>query len=138
MENPYVKFWKQNALAILVCMVILRTVAATVLATNQEEIPTLDAAAGPCRADFTVKDGSGKPIYAAKVDVLIKYGFMDLRNTELQAETNSNGEARFTGLPNFPKKPLQFVIKSGTVSKTITDDPTKTCSGKFDVTLSVE
>ncbi len=108
------------------------------LAANSQEIPVVDGGLGSCRADFTVKDGSGKPIYNAKIHVLIKYGFLSKRKTELEVGTNSDGKARVTGLPNMPKKPLEFSIKSGTIEKTITDDPSDNCNATFDVTLKVE
>jgi len=104
---------------------------------GQSKVATVDAGLGSCKASFTVKDGAGKPIYNSKISVLIKYGFMNLRQTDLEAYTNTEGQAGFTGLPNFPKKPLLFNISSGTVSKTITDDPTGVCNGVFDVTLTV-
>lgn len=103
----------------------------------QSKEVTVDAGLGSCKANFTVKDGAGKPIYNSKISVLIKYGFMNLRQTDLEAYTNAEGQASFTGLPNFPKKPLLFNISSGTVSKTITDDPTGVCNAAFDVTLTV-
>ncbi len=108
------------------------------LAANSPEVPVVDAGLGSCRADFTVKDGSGKPIYNAKIHVIIKYGFLSKRKTELEVGTNSDGKARVTGLPNLPKKPLVFSIKSGTVEKIITDDPSDNCNATFDVTLKVE
>lgn len=104
---------------------------------GQSKVATVDAGLGSCQANFTVKDGAGKPIYNSKISVLIKYGFMNLRQTDLEAYTNTEGQASFTGLPNFPKKPLLFNISSGTVSKTITDDPTGVCNGVFNVTLTV-
>lgn len=107
------------------------------IAANEPEVPVVDGGLGSCRADFTVKDESGKPIYNAKVSVTIKYGFLNKRKTELEVGTNSDGKASVIGLPNLPKKPLEFVIKSGTVTKTITDDPSENCKAKFDVTLSV-
>jgi hypothetical protein len=107
------------------------------LAANSPEIPAVDGGLGSCRADFTVKDGSGKPIYDAKVHVLIKYGFWNKRKTDLEVGTNSDGKASVTGLPNYAKKPLEFSIKSGTVSTTVTDDPSDTCKTTFDVTLTV-
>lgn len=106
-------------------------------AANQPEIPTIDAGIGSCRADFNVKDGTGKPVYNAKINTTIKYGFMNLRKAQLEAPTNTDGQARFTGLPNFSKKPLEFVITSGTVSKTEIDDPVTNCKAVFNVTLSV-
>ncbi len=105
--------------------------------SGQPDIPTVNADIGTCRADFNVKDGAGKPLYNAKIDVTIKYGFMNMRKAQLEAPTNTNGQARFTGLPNFSKKPLEFVISSGTVSKTETDDPANNCNAVYNVTLTV-
>ena len=109
----------------------------SLLAAQSPQIPVVDGALGSCRADFTVKDGSDKPIYNAKIHVLIKYGFFSKRKTDLEVGTNSDGKASVTGLPNMPKKPLEFSVKSGTVEKTVTDDPSENCNAKFDVTLSV-
>ena len=107
------------------------------LAAQAPQIPSVDGALGSCRADFTVKDGADKPIYNAKIHVLIKYGFFSKRKTDLEVGTNSDGKASVTGLPNMPKKPLEFSIKSGPVEKTVTDDPSENCNAKFDVTLTV-
>ena len=107
------------------------------LAAQAPQIPVVDGGLGSCRADFTVKDGSDKPIYNAKIHVLIKYGFLSKRKTELEVGTNSDGKASVTGLPNLPKRPLEFSIKSGTVEKAVTDDPSEYCNAKFDVTLAV-
>jgi len=112
-------------------------VCGALLAATSPEIPVVDGGLGSCRADFTVKDDSGKPIYNAKVSVTIKYGFLNKRKAELEVVTDSDGKASVTGLPNLPKRPLEFTIKSGTVSKTVTDDPSENCTGTFDVTLSV-
>ena len=106
-------------------------------ADDQPKVATVDAGIGSCKASFSVKDGAGKPIYNSKISVLIKYGFMNLRQTDLEAYTNVEGQARFTGLPNLSKKPLEFNVSSGTVSKTVTDDPVEKCDAVFDVTLSV-
>ena len=106
-------------------------------AANQPDVPTVDAGIGSCRADFNVNDGAGKPLYNAKINTTIKYGFMNLHKAQLEAPTNTNGQARFTGLPNFSKKPLEFIISSGTVSKIETDDPTTNCNAVFNITLSV-
>lgn len=106
-------------------------------AQKAQEIPKIDGGVGACRADFTVRDGEKKPIYNAQISVQLRYGFMNMRKTDLQVGTNSDGKARFTGLPNFPKKPLAFHIKSGTVSKTVTDDPETNCNAVYDVVLTV-
>ena len=105
-------------------------------APQAPEIPVVDGGLGSCSADFTVKDGSGKPLYDAKVHVILKYGFFSKRKTDLEVGTNSDGKARVTGLPTMPKKPLEFSIKSGTVITTVTDDPSNNCNATFDVTLT--
>ena len=119
------------------CVVLMLMIAGAGFAGDQAKVATVDAGLGSCKADFTVKDGSGKPLYNSKIGVLIKYGFMNMRKTDLEAYTNSDGQARFTGLPNFTKKPLEFNISSGTVSKTVADDPVGVCNAVFNVTLTV-
>lgn len=120
-----------------ILLVIAASAAPLTAGQNQPDVPTVNAGIGTCRADFHVKDGEGKPLYNAKINVTIKYGFMNMRKAQLEAPTNTNGDARFTGLPNFAKKPLEFVITSGTVSKTETDDPNTTCNAAYNVTLTV-
>jgi hypothetical protein len=107
------------------------------ITADSSEVPVVDAGLGSCRADFTVKDSSGKSIFNAKISATIKYGFLNKRKTELEIGTNSDGKARVTGLPNLPKKPLDFSIKSGNVSTTVSDDPSTNCNAVFDVTLTV-
>lgn len=119
-----------SALAVLIMF-------ATSLTANAPEVPQVSADLGPCKADFTVKDAAGKPLYNAKINVVIHYGFFSLRKTELEVGTNSDGKARAVGLPASSKKPLEFVITSGTVSHTVTDDVSATCNASYDVTLTV-
>lgn len=119
------------------CTLVLLVLCTSVVANNAPEIPVVDGGIGSCRADFHVTDEAGKPIYNAKIKVTLKYGFFNVRKTELEVGTNSDGKARFTGLPDSPKKPLEFEIKSGTVSKSVTDDPSTNCSASYEVTLSV-
>ncbi|MDE3110960.1 MAG: hypothetical protein KGL02_13605 [Acidobacteriota bacterium] len=125
------------ALLSALVLMLAGVVAGPSRAATGPDIPTVDAGIGTCRADFNVKDGSGKPLYNSKINITIKYGFMNMRKAQLEAPTNTNGQARFTGLPNFTKKPLEFVITSGTVSKTVTDDPVTNCEAVYNVTLSV-
>ncbi|HKQ86602.1 MAG TPA: hypothetical protein VJS43_07530 [Candidatus Acidoferrales bacterium] len=130
-------FTKFLFLQFLCAAFLLSIWASPGFADDQPKIATVDAGIGSCKANFLVKDGAGKPIYNSKISVLIKYGFMNMRQTDLEAYTNVEGQARFTGLPNFSKKPLEFNVSSGTVSKTVTDDPVEKCDAEFDVTLSV-
>ncbi|HEV2488828.1 MAG TPA: hypothetical protein VGT03_03395 [Candidatus Acidoferrales bacterium] len=117
--------------------IIFLAVCSAATAAQAPEVPKVDGGVGPCRADFTVKDGAGKPLYNAKINVILKYGFLNLRKTELEVGTNSDGKARFTGLPEDPKKPLAFHVKSGDVSHTVTYDPSTNCNAVFDVTLTI-
>jgi len=112
-------------------------VCGPLVADNPPEVPVVDGGLGSCRADFTVKDEAGKPLYNAKINITLKSGFLNRRKTELEVGTNSDGKARVTGLPDLPKKPLEFQITSGTVSKAVTDDPSTTCNAIYEVTLSV-
>jgi hypothetical protein len=120
------------------CPLVLLALCGGLFAQNAQEVPKTDGGLGACRADFTVKDGTGKAIYNAKIHTLIKYGFFNKRKTELEVGTNSDGKASITGLPNVPKTPIEFSIKSGTVETTVTDDPTNNCKASFDVTLKVQ
>ncbi|MGH9781689.1 MAG: hypothetical protein ACRD33_07690, partial [Candidatus Acidiferrales bacterium] len=121
----------------VICAVAFLAISGATMAANAPDVPSVDGGIGSCSANFTVEDGANKPIYNAQIEVLLRYGFMNLRKTDLQVGTNSDGKARFTGLPNFPKKPLDFHIKSGTISKTITDDPTSNCNANYNVVLTV-
>ena len=123
--------------ALVLCASLVLSLWSSPRTADSPEVPVVDAGLGSCAADFTVKDSSGKPIFNAKISVTIKYGFHSLRKTQLEVGTNSDGKARVTGLPNLPKKPLEFLIKSGTVSTTVTDDPETNCNAVFDVTLTV-
>ncbi|MHB8539561.1 MAG: hypothetical protein ACYDCD_01270 [Candidatus Acidiferrales bacterium] len=119
------------------CAAVFLAVCGAAMAASPSDVPSVDGGIGACTANFTVKDGVSKPLYNAQIEVVIHYGFMSLRKTDLQVGTNSDGKARFTGLPGFTKKPLAFHVKSGTVSKTVTDDPATNCNATFDVVLTV-
>jgi hypothetical protein len=131
-------WFRQRPSIRFLCSLLFLFFCSGLLAQNAAEIPSVDGGLGSCRADFTVKDGSGKPLYNAKVHTLIKYGFWSKRKTDLEVGTNSDGKASVTGLPNLSKKPIEFTIKSGTVETTVTDDPSDNCKATFDVILKVQ
>jgi len=121
---------------LFLCAILVLIPFGGAFAADSPEVPVVDAGLGSCRADFIVKDSAGKPIFDAKVSLTIKYGFWSKRKTQVEVGTNSDGKARVTGLPNLPKKPLEFFIKSGAVSTTVTDDPENNCNALFNVTLT--
>jgi hypothetical protein len=128
-------WWFRSVLSLSAFLIFPSWQAATTV--DSPQVPVVDAGLGACSADFVVKDGSDKPLFNAKINLRIKYGFWGKRTSQVEVGTNSDGKARVTGLPNLPKKPLEFSIKSGDVSTTVTDDPSTNCNAKFNVTLTV-
>ena len=122
---------------LLLLAIIFLAPCASFAAKNSTEVPVVDGGIGPCRADFTVRDEAGKPIYNATIKVTLRYGIFNKRKMDLEIGTNSDGKARIIGLPDSPRKPLEFQIKSGTVSKSVEDDPSANCTAVYEVTLSV-
>jgi hypothetical protein len=100
------------------------------------EVPVVKGDLGPCSADFTVLDSNDKPVYNAKIHVTILYGFMNKRKSDLEIGTNSDGKARIEGLPDRLKKPpLEFRIRGGDLTKSVTQDPATDCHASFNVSL---
>ena len=132
MPIPKVRF-----IQLLSAIVFLAPSALLLANNNSTDVPVVDGGIGTCRADFTVKDEAGKPIYDAKIKVTLRWGFFNKRKIDLEIGTNGDGKARIIGLPDSPKKPLEFQIKSGTVTKSIEDDPSANCTAVYEVTLSV-
>ena len=129
------RLWR-GRIIILLCTLFVFILNAGPTSADSPEVPVVDAGLGSCRADFTVKDGSDKPLYNAKISLTIRYGFLNKRKSEVEVGTNSDGKARVIGLPNLPKRPLDFLIKSGDLSATVTDDPSTNCNAVFNVILT--
>lgn len=111
--------------------------ACLILAQQKTDIPVVDAHLGPCTATFTVKENS-KPLYNAKVTVTVRTGAFGMRKTELEVGTNMDGKGRVDGLPERMKKPLQFRIRYGELSKTIEANPSDKCDATFEVDLAAK
>ena len=120
----------------LVGVLLLGVASSGLLTARPTEVPVISGNLGPCTADFTVIDSSNKPIYDAKIHVTILYGFMNKRKSDLEIGTNSDGKARFEGLPDKVKKPpLEFKVWSGDQTKTVLHDPAMDCHPNFSVAL---
>ncbi len=119
-------------------MVLAFVVNITTTGIPAQEVPVVDGHLGSCSATFTVTDEQKKPIYDAKIDVTMRYGFMGLHKTELQVGTDSDGKARVAGIPEKVKKPLEFRITSGELSKTIKYSPAPKCHASFEVVLGAK
>jgi hypothetical protein len=103
---------------------------------DPKSVTVIDAGIGACTADFTVKDADGVPVYAAKIQVHLTYGFMNLHKLDLEAGTNAAGKARFIGLPDKPNQGLFFRAFEGTRQGSAFDNPAKTCKANFTITLA--
>src|SRR5579862_8419606 len=100
---------------------------------NPHEVPVMDGQAGPCSVSFTVTDASGAPVYDAKINVHIEYGFAGVRRLDLQASTNIDGKAQFKGLPKRVKgELLYFNASKDKLEGSATYDPDKGCAGEND------
>ena len=118
-------------------ILLLSAAAGSLLTASPAEVPVINGNLGPCTADFTVTDSSNQPIYDAKIHVTILYGFMSKRKSDLEIGTNSDGKARFEGLPDKVKKPpLEFKVWSDGRTKTVSHDPAMDCHPSFTVVLA--
>jgi hypothetical protein len=106
------------------------------LSARPAEVPSINANLGPCTADFTVTDTSNKPLYDARIHVTILYGFMNKKKSDLEIGTNSDGKARFEGLPDKLKKPpMEFKVRSGDQTKSVMNDPALDCHPSLTVAV---
>ena len=102
---------------------------------DSKSTPAIDGGAGPCSANFTITDANGTPVYAAKVKVHIAYRFGGFHRLDLELSTDSNGKARFTGLPDRVKRGLYFEASEGERSGEAFDDPSTNCKATFTIAL---
>jgi hypothetical protein len=99
-------------------------------------VPQVNANLGPCTVDFTVSQGSNQPLFNAEISVKISYGFMGMKKMDLKVGTNSEGKARFVGLPEkVHNPPLSFVVSSKGMSKTVNYWPSVKCQARYAVVM---
>ena len=101
------------------------------------DMPQISGDIGPCTAQFKVTNGD-KPVYDAKIHTIIRYGFLNKRKTELEIGTDAKGQAKFTGLPQEVKKPIEFMVRSQGMTKKVTHDPATNCRANFEVSLGAK
>jgi hypothetical protein len=108
-------------------------------AQNQQAksgIPAMDAGVGPCSVEFTVTDTAGQPVYAAKVQVHIAYGFAGIHKLDLEAGTNADGKIKFVGLPEkVHKPPLEFHVSKDSSQGLATYTPSAECHAEHKIVL---
>ena len=104
-------------------------------APSSPEVPVAKGGAGPCSADFVVRDSAGKGVYDAKIVIQVQYGFFGARKLGLTIGTNYEGKARMEGLPEKIKNPAEFKISHGDQNKSVPYDPLTNCHAQHEVTL---
>jgi hypothetical protein len=122
---------------ILTAILALATTAAfaQTSAPDPHAVPSLEGGIGSCTADFLITDSAAAPIYNAAIKVHIAYGTWSIRKLDLQVNTNVDGKARFTGLPNRLKHGLLFHASEGDRTGEAFDDPANTCKTQFTITI---
>jgi hypothetical protein len=102
-----------------------------------DDIPVTDGGSGPCSVDFTVTDSDARPVYAARIDVHMAYGFAGAHKLDLGGYTNAQGKARFTGIPAKVKNPpIEFHAKKDDLVGLATMDPATECKARHDIVLA--
>jgi hypothetical protein len=104
-----------------------------------DDVTVTDGASGDCSIDFNVTDSEGKPVYAARIDVHLAYGFAGAHKLDMGVYTNAEGKARFTGIPlRVRKPPIEFRVKKDDLIGLATMDPLTECHARHDVVLAKE
>ena len=132
------RMWKEGwqvGLLIVLILSFSRSSFSVPQAPNPADVPVVKGGAGSCTADFVLKDSSGKAIYNAKIEILIKYGFMGLHKLDATTPTNVDGKARFEGLPEQIKGTAEFQITHADQSKSLPFDPQSDCHPHHEVVL---
>jgi hypothetical protein len=102
-----------------------------------DDIPVTDGTSGPCSIEFSVTDGDGKPVYAARIDVHLAYGAFGAHKLDMGVYTNAQGKARFTGIPvKVRKPPVEFNAKKDDLVGVATMDPAAECQAKHDIVMA--
>ena len=123
------------SLALLVVVGTSALLVAENPAVDPHSVPVVHAGIGSCSVQFTATDGSGSPLYDAKIRVHISYGFLGVHKLDLEVGTNIDGKARFDGLPNKTKQALEFKASKGDREGTAFFDPAKNCKTEHSIVL---
>ena len=119
----------------LAAAAMLGLILATSQAAAPQEVPVLKAnLGGDCSADFTVRGGDGQPVYNATIHVRVRYGFMNVKRSDLEIGTNADGKARIEGLPT-KAKALAYDITKDNRKTGVDQNVADMCHATFDVSL---
>ena len=136
MLGCFAKKWLRGASLCFVFFPLGASGTADSKPAKPQNIPVIDAEAGPCSVLMTVTDLRGKPVYAATIRVHISHGFLGLRKTDLEIGTNVDGKAKFVGLPEESDEVLYFHAIKGRQKGTAIYLPARNCDANHFVVLS--
>lgn len=103
---------------------------------SADQVPVTDGQSGPCSIEFNVTSTDGKPVFSARIDVHIEYGFGGFHKLDMGVYTNAQGKARFTGIPAKVKRPpIEFHASKEDLVGIATMDPVAECQTKHDIIL---
>ncbi|HXH49137.1 MAG TPA: hypothetical protein VNM47_07305 [Terriglobia bacterium] len=136
MKSSSIKSIRLVRHAIMALSLSLLFAAAAFASQQSVPVPQVNANLGPCTVDFTVSQGSNQPLYNAEISVKIAYGFMGMKKMDLKVGTNSEGKARFVGLPEkVHNPPLAFVVSAKGLTKTVNYWPSVKCQARYAVVM---
>jgi len=96
-------------------------------ASPANKIPAISAELGDCWVEMRVTDSASKPVYGANVSVHIRYGFGGFHKLDLEIGTNVDGRARFNGLSDRARMPLDFTVRYQQRETSVPVDLKKNC-----------
>ncbi len=107
--------------------------------SGTQAVPVLDGGAGPCAVEFTINSPEGKPVFGAKVNVHVAYGFGGFHKLDLEASTNSDGKVKFTGIPpRVRRSQLEFEATKDQRAGSATVDPATECHAQREIRLAAK
>jgi hypothetical protein len=116
---------------LFIAVVIVLPAFAQQKAATENPVPVISGDLGDCSATFTVTNTKMKPIYNAKIDVELRYGFGGFHRTSLEVATNVDGKARVEGLPQRNKRPLAFTASYEGRKTVVLVDVDEQCHGNY-------
>jgi hypothetical protein len=116
--------------------VLLACVLMASPAPGQKPVPVVDGEAGPCSVEFIALDSNGKSVYGARITVHIEFGFLGLKELDLQVTTNADGIARFEGLPDETESVLFFEAFTESLKGVAVFNPSYKCSGRHSIYMA--
>ncbi len=138
---PAIRPWLRVLIRYCVCLLAvvgsspLSDMAAEAETKRRQEVPVIDAEAGPCSVEMTVTDVAVKPVYAAIIRVHISHGFLGMRKSDLEIGTNVDGKAKFVGLPQDTDELLYFRASKGRQTGIAVHSTAKNCDAEYFIVL---